>query len=439
MMAKIGQFVSTDIWRIRSGELPWVKSVGIKLLRIIILSVRGYDKDHCGFRASALTFYTLLSIVPVVAMAFGIAKGFGFETALEELVYRVFQGQNEVALRVMNFARSLLENAKGGVIAGVGLLLLFWTIIRVLGNIETSFNQIWGIKKPRSVTRKISDYLAAMFVCPLLFMLSSSVTVMIKSEVALGVQKITLLGAVGPAIFFSLKLLPYCVIWILFSFVYMFMPNAKINFKSGLLAGIVAGTLYQIFQLVYLSFQIGVAKYNAIYGSFAALPLFLVWLQLSWMIVLFGAEISCAHQNVESHEFEPEFSTLSYEHKKLLALLVAHLIVKDFSQGDKPLSAVQIAKRLQVPIRLVAEILQRLAESQVISEIRDNENNEAAYQPARSIDFLTIKYVIDSLEQHGTDHMPVVRSHELDRLTECLKTFGEVIEKLPANVSLKEL
>ncbi len=439
MMVKIGQFVSTDIWRIRSGELPWAKSVWIRLLRIIILSVRGYDKDHCGFRASALTFYTLLSIVPVVAMAFGIAKGFGFETALEELVYRVFQGQNEVALRVMNFARSLLENAKGGVIAGVGLLLLFWTIIRVLGNIETSFNQIWGIKKPRSVTRKISDYLAAMFVCPLLFILSSSVTVVIKSEVALGVQKITLLGAVGPAIFFSLKLLPYCVIWILFSFVYMFMPNAKINFKSGLLAGIVAGTLYQIFQLVYLSFQIGVAKYNAIYGSFAVLPLFLIWLQVSWLIVLFGAEISFAHQNVDSYEFEPDCLRVSAAYKKLLSLQISHLVIRNFSKGEKPLTALQISQTSGIPIRLVGQILQELIESGIFSGTQSQEPGELGYLPARDISILTIKYILEALEDRGANNMLVAQTKELNVLSEALQAFRDVIGRCPANRLLKDI
>jgi membrane protein len=439
MIGKKIQFIKTDIWRMRSRELPRTKSIGIGLLRIIVLSVQRFDKHDCLFRASALTFYSLLSIVPVLAMAFGLAKGFGFEKGLERQLFQTFQGQEEVVLRVMDFARSLLQSAKGGVIAGVGLVLLFWTIIRVLGNIENAFNHIWGLKKPRSFARKISDYLSAMFVCPVLWIVSSTVTVVIRSEVPLVVQKIGLLGVISPAIFFTLRLLPYCVIWILFTFVYMFMPNTKIKFGSGIFAGIVAGTLYQVFQLVYISFQIGVAKYSAIYGSFAALPLFLVWLQLSWMIVLFGAELSFAHQNVETYEFEPDCSALSYGFKKLLTLRVAHLLVKDFSQGNKPLSAVQIANTLEVPIRLVRDILYALVRSGIVSEICDNEDAEPSYQPARNIDSLTIKYVIDRLEQQGSDDIPVMKSKELEKLSGCLQAFDEVVEKSPANMQLKDI
>ena len=439
MIAKMIRFMKTDLWRIRSKELTWKKSIWIKSLRIILLSARGFDEDKCFFRASALTFYSLLSIVPVAAMAFGLAKGFGLEKAFEKQVFERFQGQEEVIAWIMNFAHSLLENSKGGFIAGVGILFLFWTIIRVLGNIENSFNHIWGIKKPRSFSRKISDYLSAMLICPILLVVSSAITVVIKSEVELVVRKIELLGAISPTIFFGFKLLPYCVIWVLFSFIYIFMPNAKINFRSGIFAGIVAGTLYIIFQLGYLSFQIGVARYNAIYGSFTALPLFLIWLQISWVILLLGAEISFAHQNEENYEFEPDCLSVSYAFKKLLTLRVVHFLVKDFSQANRPLSAVKIAKTLEIPIRLMREILHELVKSSIVSEICENKKNETAYQPAQDIDLFTIKYVIDSTEHHGSDNIPVSSSKEMEKLSECLKTFGEVIEKSPANVLLKEI
>lgn len=439
MIAKMTRFMKADIWRIRSSELAWKKSIWIKSLRIILLSTRGFDEDKCFFRASALTFYSLLSIVPVLAMAFGLAKGFGLEKALEKQVFERFQGQEEVIVWIMNFAHSLLENARGGLIAGVGIFFLFWTTIRVLGNIENSFNHIWGIKKPRSFSRKISDYLSAMLICPILLVVSSAITVVIKSEVELVVRKIEILGAISPTIFFAFRLLPYCVIWVLFSFIYIFMPNAKINFRSGIFAGIVAGTLYIIFQLGYLSFQIGVARYNAIYGSFTALPLFLIWLQISWVILLFGAEISFAHQNEENYEFEPDCLAVSYAFKKLLTLRVVHFLVKDFSQANRPLSAVEIAKTLEIPIRLMREILHELVKSSIVSEICENKKNETAYQPAQDIDLFTIKYVIDSVEHHGNDNIPVSNSKEMEKLSECLKTFGEVIEKSPANMLLKEI
>ena len=304
MFSRILHFIRVDIWRIRLRNLPPKKSFLIKQLRIVLLALRGFGDDKCLLRASALTFYSLLSIVPVLAMAFGIAKGFGLETELvarlSELPER-FPGQEKVLNDVIESAKNLLENTKEGVIAGIGVAVLFWTIIKVLGNIEKSFNDIWGVKKARSIGRKLSDYLSMMLVCPILFVMSSSVTVFIAGQIRLVTEKIALLGAISPFIFAILRLFPYCVIWIMFSFLYIFMPNTKVNFRSGILAGIVAGTTYQVVQWVYITFQIGVTKYNAIYGSFAALPLFLVWLQLSWLIVLFGEEISFAYQNVDTY------------------------------------------------------------------------------------------------------------------------------------------
>lgn len=386
-----------------------------------------------------MTFYSLLSVVPVAAMAFGIAKGFGFERALEKQLLEKLQGQEEVVTRIINFAHSLLETTKGGIIAGAGVAILFWTVIKVLGNIESSFNLIWGIKKPRSLARKFSDYLSIMLICPILFIMSSSITVVITSQVKLVTQKIALLGAISPVIFLILKLLPYCVIWILFTFVYIFMPNTKVNFKSGILAGIVAGTIYQIVQWTYISLQIGVARYGAIYGSFAALPLFLIWLQVSWLIVLFGAEISFAHQNVETYEFEPDCLQASYSFKKLLALRVVQLCVKNFSKGERPWTATQISHALETPIRLVHQILYELVDSGVISETKVGKNEDVAYQPARDIEALTLKNVIDMLEQRGSDNIPVAQSKELDKLSDSLKNFSDVIEKLPANIALKDI
>jgi len=432
-------FIRSDIWRIRLSDLPRTKSLLIKQLRIILLSLRGFNEDRCQLRASALTFYSLFSIVPVAAMAFGIAKGFGFERALENQLLEKLQGQEEIVTRIINFAHSFLETTKGGVIAGAGVCVLFWTVIKVLGNVESSFNYIWGIKKLRSLGRKFSDYLSIMLICPILLIMSSSITVVITSQVKLITQKIALLGAISPVIFLILKLLPFCVIWILFTFVYIFMPNTKVNFKSGVLAGIVAGTIYQIVQWAYISLQIGVARYGAIYGSFAALPLFLIWLQVSWLIVLFGAEISFAHQNVETYEFEPDCLRASHSFKRLLALRIVQLCVRNFSKGERPWTATQISHALEIPIRLVNEILYALVNSGIISETKEDENKDVAYQPARDIEAFTVKNVIDMLEQRGSDDIPVAQSKELDKLSDCLKTFSDAIEKLPANMALKDI
>lgn len=439
MMRKIVQFIRRDLWTIPLGDLSRGKAIGLKLLRILVLSIRDFNKHDCLFRASALTFYSLLSIVPVLAMAFGLAKGFGFENALQRQILERFQGQQEVILKATDFAHSLLENTKGGLIAGIGILLLFWTIIRVLGNIEDSFNHIWGVSRSRGFARKVSDYLSAMLVCPILFIVSSAVTVTIRSQVKTVVERIGLLGTISGPVFFSFKFLPYAVIWVLFTFVYLFMPNKRINVRSGIFAGIIGGTLYQLFQMVYVTFQIGVAKYNAIYGSFAALPLFLVWLQVSWMIVLFGAEISYAHQNVQYHNFDGDCSALSYSQHRLIHLLVVHLLVQGFSRGGKPLTADAIADTLNVPLLLIRQIMTNLVQSQLVSEICHGDGKQTTYQPAQDIDRFTVKYVIDRLEQHGRAHLRLTDSEAMQKLAGCLKDLGDIAAKSPANILLKNI
>jgi len=238
---------------------------------------------------------------------------------------------------------------------------------------------------------------------------------------------------------FIIKLLPYAALWLLFTFIYIFMPNTKVNFKSGVLAGIVAGTIYQVLQWAYVNFQVGVAKYNAIYGSFAALPLFLVWLQLSWLIVLFGAEISFAHQNVDTYEFEPDCLKVSYSFKRLLSLAITHFLIKGFSSGDNPPTADVISHALDIPIRLMRQILYELVEAGLISEVKTKEYKDVAYHPSRDIDVFTIKYVTDALEKRGINNIPVAETKTFNELSNSLRELSNILEKSPSNKQLKDL
>ncbi|MHC4147867.1 MAG: YhjD/YihY/BrkB family envelope integrity protein [Planctomycetota bacterium] len=439
-LSKFVNFVTIDIWRMQLKNYSRTKAFLIQQLRVIVLAVRGFAEDKCKFRASALTFFSLLSIVPVIAMMFGIAKGFGLESRVEAEILKRLEGQEEVATQIIEFANSLLENARGGFIAGIGVVFLFWTIVKLLGNIENSFNEIWGVKRPRTIGRKFSDYLSVILVCPILLVVASSATVVISSEVRLLLQKIPLFSStIGGVIVVLLKLLPYCTIWIMFTFVFIFMPNTKVRWRSGLLAGIVGGTIFQVVQWVYINFQIGVGRYGAIYGSFAALPLFLLWLQISWLVVLFGAELSFAHQNVDTYEFEQDCLRISYSYKRLLSLFISHWLVKNFCAGEKPRDAQEISEKLEIPIRLARQILYELVEAGVVSEAKTEEDKEVAYQPARDVETLTVKYVIDALEGRGHTEIPVAKSRELERLSDCLEKFGSAVEASGANVALKNI
>ena len=446
MFAKMLQFAEHDLWRIRLSELKGRKLFLIKLARIIILSVRGFTKDKCSFRASALTFYTLLSIIPIFAMAFGIAKGFGLENAIERQIMIQLQGQEEVAKWIINFAYSFLENTQGGVVAGIGVAVLFWTIIKVLNNIENSFNAIWKTDSQRSVVRKITDYLSIMLIAPIFWAIASSMTVFIVKEVDTVIGKVSILGQLSPIIQFSLRLTPYLMTWVLFCFIYIVMPNKKVTLLAGIVGGLFAGTIYQAFQYIYLNFQIGVSKYNAIYGSFAALPLFLVWLQTSWLILLYGAEISYAYQNVEAYEFEPDYSKISYYQRKLMMLGIVHLVVQKFDRQEKPCTVKQVSKVLDIPNVFAQELVHELVQSDILSEVRTdaantphNENSEVSYQPAFDIGKMTIGLVIELWERHGLHDVEFGQSEELSKVSETMHELFAIIEKSPENKLVKEI
>ncbi|MCP4691236.1 MAG: YihY/virulence factor BrkB family protein [Desulfobacterales bacterium] len=436
---KAYQFVMTDVWRVHPGDLSFKKTFLLKQLRIIILTIRDFHKDNCILRASALTFYSLLSVVPVVAMAFGIAKGFGFEKMLEKELLEKFPGQEDIISQVIMFANSYLETTRGGMIAGVGMALLFWAVIKVLGHIEASFNAIWLVEKSRSFGRRFSDYLSIMLLGPVLLLLSSSANVFITSQITMITEKIALLDMFSSIIFSLMKFTPLLLYWVMFTIVYLLMPNTRVKLQAGGIAGFFAAAAFYVVQWGYIAFQIGAARYNAIYGSFAALPLFLIWLQLSWIIVLFGAELSFACQNVHMHGFKEEVKRISPAFAKLLALRICALIVQRFSRAESPLDAQGIAETLDMPIGPAYHILNRLVESDVLSRVDIPGNKAPAFQPARDAALLTVHAVIDALENNGEDHLPMAQSDELKTLSESLASFNTSLENSSANKLLSDI
>jgi membrane protein len=430
------KFIRVDIWRIRLDGLPRPKSSFIHGFRIILLAFAKYAKDQCLLRASSLTYYALLSVVPMAAMAFGIAKGFGFEKLLKKEFMEKFPGQDSLSEHIIRFSDSLLANTHSGMIAGIGLIVLFWTIAKVLMNIENSFNVIWEIKKSRSFGRKFTQYLTIIILCPVLIFLASSVNVFIRSQVVSITGKIPLPGMINEQIFSLLKLIPFGLIWLLFTITYYTLPVARIKLGSALIAGIIAGTIFQLVQGTYIHFQIGVAQYNAIYGSFAALPLFIIWLHFSWMIVLFGAELSYAIQHGAAYEFEPDRLCLSLFQQKLFSLQIAWLLTKRFANGETPYTHEEIAKSLKLPIRLVRQMTGKLIESGLFATTLLHEGGKSGIQPARDIRHFTVQFIIEALEHNGTVFLPEGQTDELNTLAQTLKTFGQAMEQSAANKHL---
>ena len=439
MLSRLLNFLKIDIWNIQSRHLSGKKSFFLRQLRLVLLAANGTREDRLQLRASALTFYTLLAIVPIMAMVFAIAKGFGFEVLLENRLVKEFPGQEVVMQQVLSFAHNLLERTKGGMMAGIGVIVLFWASVNVLSHIEQSLNDIWDIKKSRSIWRKFSDYLSIMVLSPALIILSGSVTVYVNTQVTTIVQRISFLGFFSPLIFFGLKLVPFVIVWMLFALIYLLMPNTKVRLVSGLIAGFIAGGLFQVLQFTYLNFQFIIAKYNAIYGSFAALPLFLFWLQFSWLIVLFGAEISYAHQNINTFEFDQESRRISFGMKKLLGLMISHLIIQRFAEAGTPFTMTQMSSKLEIPIRLVHRIVADLTESGILSEVEMAEPDEPAYQPAVDTSLLSMGYIVDALERTGSEKIPILQTKETAAIAASLVRFRETIDRSPDNLLLRDL
>jgi len=437
MGLNIINFVKEDIWLLQEQRLPVFQSTLIKSLKIIILSAQGFSRDLCPLRASALTLYSILSIVPVIAMLFGIAKGFGFETMLEQQLLEHAPDQDTMMLQLISFAQNLLDSTKGEVVAGIGIVVLFWTIINVIGNIEESFNYIWKIGKGRSISRKFSDYLSLMLLAPVLLIASSSITVFLKTKITWLITLIQLPEFGTWLVLRALGLSPLVLMIALFTFTFIFMPNHKINYRAGIIAGIVTGILYHLSQWAYLSLQIGVSSYNAIYGSFAALPLFVVWLQTGWMIVLFGCEVAFFLQNYEIYRSNNRFSDLSFSLIKVISLQITHLIIKNFIKLNNPLSAAEIATRLVIPIAIIQPVLAELMASHIIIEFKNQDEDDEVYLPAVDINILTIAYVINALEQCGQNHLPDINQERL--FMNAVNEFRKLMEASEQNHLLKDM
>lgn len=433
-------FFKQDLWFHPPKGSSSLRSSCLSLMRIVASAARGFVYDDCYLKASALTFYSLLSVVPVLAVAFGIAKGFGFQQRLENEILVQFHEQPEIAHKIIAFSYSLLEHAQGGIIAGIGAIGLFYTALKLLESIELSLNSIWRISSQRPWTRKFSDYLSVMIFCPFFFVVSSSITIYFTTLVVRVTRKIQILDLISPLIFFFLNLIPYIFSWLLFSFIYLFMPNTKVPWKVALTAGIVSGTAYQILQIVYIKFQIGVSSYGAIYGSFAALPLFLLWLNFSWLIVLAGAEVAYHMQRDLSNKSIAQYSKAhvltSY---RSIGIYLVTLAVHAFHEAKPPILLSKIGRSLGIPLALLQEIADNLSSKKILSEVKSAESDVFGYQPAQELSSLTLKCVLDALNSSNCKNIAVYQNKNLSALEQNISRYDQEINSLSVNIPLLEL
>lgn len=419
----------------RKKEHPVIPFI-IKQVKIILLTMKGFTEANIQLRASALTFYTILSIVPMLAMIFGISKGFGFEAYLKSILTERLSEHQAILNELLKFVDRYLGNISGGFITGIGFLVLLWSVMQMLGNIESSFNNIWHVKKSRMLTRKFTDYISILLIVPVFIVIASSVTV---SQVQSVSNSIPFLSYFGPVLKVVIRILSYTLMWFVFTLVYMIIPNTNVKFVPALIAGIIAGSMFQILQWAYVNFQSYLSGYGAVYGTFAALPLFLMWLELSWLIVLLGVEISYAYQNADSYEHEAEHLAISKYHRRVLTLLIMNRIVRNFVKGDPAINAVHLAAGLDIPIRLVRDILYDLVNAKVISEIMTQDVKEIAYQPAIDPNRITVNFLIDLLDRKGHSPLFLNEPSELGEISAIVESYYSHFEKSPENKLLKDI
>ncbi len=398
MVKKLLQFLREDIWRVQREDVSPLRHLLYEIIKKVMLAVEYFTTKRMMDSAAALTYSTLLAIVPIMAVVFAIARGFGYNKYIETWFREALASQPQAAEVIIGFVNSYLVHTKSGIFLGVGLLFMLWTVIMLISNIEKAFNDIWQVSTPRSIFRTITDYLAMFLITPIFLVVTSGISIMMATF-ASGVNEVLI---VGPTLRFVLKLLPYLVMSGMFIAFYVFMPNTKVKVKSVIVPGILAGFAMQGLQLFYIHSQIWVTGYNAIYGSFAALPLFMLWVQISWTICLFGAELAFTNQNLEEFAFRAKTEDLSHRYVLLLSACLMTLICRRFEQGSKPYTALELKLATKIPIRITHDLLTRLTQVNLIVEVtKDEKGAEAVYLPAESTANLSVGMMIDRLEAAG--------------------------------------
>lgn len=485
-------FLTYDIWRLNPESMSNKKNILFNAIKTVMLTVRNVQELNIAASARSLTYRTLLSIVPLLAVIFAIARGFGIENIMQSSIFNLMTGEQKQATEMVAIAppsvdtagvlfegvdsddaavsstitdiprqisfqedatagdrthefldllfqiiNNSLEEAKGGgIFAGIGILLFLYTILLLFNDIENNFNKIWQVSRGRSIPRKVTDYLAMVLIMPVFFILVNALNILSYPQN----DTLKIIYILYPFIPRLLDIVPFTVIILLFTALYQVLPNTKVKFQNALIAGVVAGVVFQFFQMLYLSGQLWITRYNAIYGTFAAIPLMLLWIQLSWFIALIGAEISYAAQNVSKFSFEKETRNISRRYKDFFTLMIASEIVRRFAKELTPLTADQLSERCQVPSRLTHIILDDLLEVNIISATPSfYDERVPAYQPAVDINLITVNYVISKLDAKGSEDFLIDTEDEFHAQWEALIESRSSMYDSSADLLLRDL
>ena len=378
------RFLRHDLWHVQRHNTTALAYCCCSLLKKLLLAVEFFTTRRVIDMAAALTYSTLLALVPILAVVFGVARGFGYNKYIEVWFRELLGSQPQAADAIINFVNSYLVHTKSGVLLGVGLVLMLYTVLMLTLNVEKTFNTIWQVKHRRSLYRAVTDYLAMLLLVPVVIVLVSGLSIA---------------GA---------RLLPYVLMAVVFMAMYMCVPNTKVRLQVVIVPGILAGVGMQALQLFYIHAQVLLSSYNAIYGSFAALPLFMLWVQLSWTICLFGVQLCYTNQNMDELSFRLQVADISPRYRRLLAIILMSRVCQRFADGKRPYTALDLRRLTNIPIRITQDLLYMLVRAGLLSEnSADGKDQEPTYQPAMTLQKLTVGAMVERLDSMGGWHLDI--------------------------------
>ncbi|MDE7408388.1 MAG: YihY/virulence factor BrkB family protein [Muribaculaceae bacterium] len=402
------------------------KTMKVRLIKTINLTVQAFLNRDLQIKSMAITYQTIFAMVPALAMLLAISKGFGFQEMVEKELYTYFPSQSKALGTALGFVDSYLAEASSGILVGVGLIVLLWTLISLLSNIEDAFNNIWDIKTGRNTIQKIKDYIAIFLLIPILMILSSGISIFMSSTVLAAVP----FAFLTPMVNAVMELVPLVLTWGAFTLCFWLIPNTKVEVKFAAISGAFCAVAFDVLQLLFLNGQIYVSKYNAIYGSFAFLPLMLIWLQLSWLLLLSGCGLTYSLQNVFSYNFFGNLTTVAESYFRKVLLVVTAVVYRRFHLGLSAPTRNTLSMTYGLPIRLVSNIADRLQRAGLVqkNESRDGKDDPGLI-PTTDTDRIMVKDVVARVESAGMkDFIPEFNTtyrQALDELSEISERMYE--------------
>ncbi|MCK5825949.1 MAG: YihY family inner membrane protein [Desulfuromusa sp.] len=421
------------LWEQNPADLSFFQRISLRQVQTAALVLRDFGTNQCFLRAAALTYYTMLSLVPLLALTFTLLKAFGVQNLLQPLIIEKLNvGDGQVADVVLSY----INNTQVTRLGAVGLIFLIIAVVSLLTNVEKSFNYVWGVKSVRPILRRFADYLSVIFVGPLLIISAISMTSTLTSNSL--VQKLLEMQMVGNLILLLFKVTPFVFMWLAFTGLYVFMSNIKVEWRAAFVGGVVGGTLWQIAQVGYVHFQVGVGRYNAIYGTMAALPIFMVWLYLSWVIVLFGLGVCYAKQNLRTSGRDLRGSEVSRNSFEQIALALLVTLADRFASGEPPVSHEQLAKYLFIPPRLCRGIINLLLKVGFVTEI-STLTGHRQYQLGRSAEDLSVAEIIRKMGDCGKEALHLHPHPQTLIALETYQRIEDLVTESLDGVTLKDL